>query len=241
VPPFRKNQFGGAIGGPIVKNKVFFFANYEGIRQVLDTTYVNFVPSPAVHQGVVNGVQYTLNPAAAAMLALYPLPQTLLPGNPNVGTYSVVGPQTTPENFFLGRNDYNISEKDSLFGRYQIDYGNRTTDAGLDLWPTYDVTHNQFLTIGERHIFSAALVNQFYVSFSRPLTSEASPETHAALQVFSPSRPDVYISTPNGIAPLGWSIVDPFKYIQNKFTQRDNATWIKGSHTIGFGITARRE
>jgi hypothetical protein len=241
VPPFRKNQFGGAIGGPIVKNKVFFFANYEGIRQVLDTTYVNFVPSPAVHQGVVNGVKYTLNPAAAAMLALYPLPQTLLPGNPNVGTYSVVGPQTTPENFFLGRNDYNISEKDSLFGRYQIDYGNRTTDAGLDLWPTYDVTHNQFLTIGERHIFSAALVNQFYVSFSRPLTSEASPETHAALQVFSPSRPDVYISTPNGIAPLGWSIVDPFKYIQNKFTQRDNATWIKGSHTIGFGITARRE
>src|SRR5262249_11397172 len=155
------------------------------IRQVLDTTNVSFVPTAAVHQGIVDGVQYPVNPASAAMLALYPLPTTALPGNPDVGKISLVGPQTSPENFFLGRVDWNISQNDSFVGRYQIDFGNRTTYTGLNLWPTYDVTHNQFLTLGERHIFSPDLINQLTASYSRPLTSETQPAIHPALQIFS--------------------------------------------------------
>ena len=240
-PPFRRNQFGGSMGGPIKRNKIFFFANYEGIQQVLDSTYVNFVPSAAFHQGFVNGVQSPINPASAAMLALYPLPQTLLPGNPNEGTYTVVGPQQSPENFFLARIDYNISEKDSLFGRYQFDFGDRTTYGGLGLWPTYDVTHNQFLTLGERHIFSPNLVNQFTASYSRPVTSETQPTTHDALQVFTPARQDVYITMPNGISPLGSSFINPFQYLENKFTEKDDVTWIRGAHTISMGLSVRRD
>src|SRR5215470_3665933 len=125
------------MNGPIKKDKVFFFANYESIHQVLNTTYVNFVPSTTVHQGTVSGVQHNGNPASAAMLALYTLPTSLLPGNPAVGTINVVGAQTSPENFGLTRVDWNISANDSLFGRWEIDYGNRTTSAELGLWPTY--------------------------------------------------------------------------------------------------------
>jgi hypothetical protein len=137
-----------------------------------------------------------VNPASAAMLALYPLPTSSLPGNANVGIYNYVGAQTTPENFFVGRVDYNISDKDSLFGRYQLDRGNRTTYAGLGLWPTSDTTHNQFLTLGERHIFSPTVINQFYSSYSRPGTSENQPTQHSALHIFSPGREDVYVSMP---------------------------------------------
>jgi outer membrane receptor protein involved in Fe transport len=240
-PPFRKNQFGVSLGGPIKKNKLFFFGNYEGVRQILDTTYVNFVPSAAVHQGIVDGKQYQVNPASAAMLALYPLPTSLLPNNPNIGTVSLVGPQSSPENFFLGRLDWNISDKDEFYARYEIDYGTRTTSAGLQLWPVYDITHNNFLTVGERHIFSPQLISQFTASYTRPLTSETQPTTHAALQIFNPQREDVFVANASGISALGASFINPFQYLQNKFTESENMDWIKGSHDIKFGLWFRRE
>jgi outer membrane receptor protein involved in Fe transport len=239
-PPFRRNQFGGTIGGPIKRNKVFFFLNYEGIRQVLDTTYVNFVPSASLRQGIYNGTQYTVNPASQAMLNLYPVANGGAL-NANVGFYDYVGAQLSPENFGVARIDYNISDKDSLFGRYQADFGNRTNYAGLGLWPTFDTTHNQFLTIGEHHIFSPTLINEFDASFSRPVTGEVQPTEHSPLQIFTPAREDVYVAMPLGLTPLGASFINPFQYIQNKFTERDDLKWIRGSHTISIGGSFRRE
>ncbi len=247
-PPFHRNQYGGALGGPIKKNKIFFFVNFEGIEQVLDTTNPTFVPSAAMHQGIVyNGTNTptttTINPAAAAMLALYPLP-TAATNNPDVGLINIIGNQNSPESFGLGRVDWNISEKDSLFVRYEGDFGNRTTFGGpntLDLWPTYDQTHNQFFTIGERHIFSPSLISQFTTSFSRPVTGEVQPTEHSALQLFTPARQDAYIALPDGISPLGSAFINPFQYLQNKFTNSENMDWIHGSHDIKFGLWERRE
>ena len=145
-----------------------------------------------------------------------------------------------PENFFVGRIDYNISAKDSLFGRYELDFGTRTTNENLGLWPLYDTTHNQFLTIGERHIFSASVVNQFTTSYSRPWTSENQPAEHQALQIFAPAREDVDVNVPNATS-LGASIVTPFRYLQNKFTEKDDLTWIKGSHTLHMGGMFQRQ
>ena len=83
------------------------------------------------------------------MLALYPAPNGgLFNGNPDIGIYNFVGAQTSPENFGVARIDWNISDKDAFFARYEADFGSRTTNAGLGLWPLYDTTHNQFLTHG---------------------------------------------------------------------------------------------
>ena len=90
---------------------------------------------------------------------------------------------------------------------------------GFGLWPTYDVTHNQFFTVGERHIFSPNLISQFTSSFSRPVTGETQPTPHSALQLFTPARSDVFVALPEGLGALGSSFIAPFQYLQNKFTE----------------------
>jgi hypothetical protein len=241
VPEFRRNQYGATFGGPIKKNKVFFFANFEGIRQFLDTTYVNYVPTANFAKDNCPPASCTVNPASAAMLALYPAPNGgLFNGNRDIGIYDFVGGQTTPEDFGVARVDWNISDKDAMFGRYEADFGNRTTNAGLGLWPLNDTTHNQFLTLGERHVFSPNLVNQFTASYSRPWTSENQPAQHSALELFTPAREDAYVAVPN-LTALGASFVNPFRYLQNKFTEKDDLTWIKGSHTLHIGGMFQRQ
>ncbi|MGA2883123.1 MAG: carboxypeptidase-like regulatory domain-containing protein, partial [Bryobacteraceae bacterium] len=235
VPEFRRNQYGGTIGGPIKKNKIFFFANYEGIRQLLETTNVNYVPEPNFVSLNCVAPKCVENPASAAMLALYPAPNGgVFNAQEGVGIYNFVGPQITPEDFGVARIDWNISDKDAFFARYEADFGTRTTNAGLGLWPLDDTTHNQFFTMGERHVFSPAMVNQFTASYSRPWTSEVQPAEHPALQIFTPAREDAYVAVPN-LTALGASFVNPFRYLQNKFTEKDDLTWVKGSHTIKIG------
>jgi hypothetical protein len=239
-PPFRRNQFGGTLGGPIKKNKVFFFMNYEGIQQVLDTTYINYVPTPRYVTDNCSS-PCVVNPASAAMLALYPAANGgLFQGNPEIGIYNYIGAQTSPENFGVARIDWNISDKDAFFARYEADFGSRTTYSGLGLWPFYDNTHNQFFTMNERHVFTPNVINQFTASFSRPITWETQPTQHAALQLFTPSRDDAEIMTPN-LTALGSNVPTPFQYQQNKFTEKEDLTWIKGSHTLRMGLMFQRQ
>jgi Carboxypeptidase regulatory-like domain len=239
-PPFHRNQFGGTLGGPIKKNKVFFFMNYEGIQQVLDTTYINYVPTARYVMDNCSS-PCVVSPASAAMLALYPSPNGgLFNGNPEIGIYNYIGAQTSPENFGVARIDWNISDKDAFFARYEADFGSRTTYSGLGLWPFYDNTHNQFFTVNERHVFSPSVINQFTASFSRPITWETQPTQHAALQLFTPSRDDAEIMVPN-LTALGSNVPTPFQYQQNKFTEKEDLTWIKGSHTLRMGLMFQRQ
>jgi TonB dependent receptor len=229
VAPFRKNQFGGSVGGPIKKDKLFFFGNYEGIRQLLGQTFKNFVPSESVR------IQAT--PTMAPVVALYPLPTVDL-GN-GTGYLFQSSNQIAQEDYFLGRVDYTISARDSVFVRYLSDRGGLTNPYQIPRWTAFDNSRNQFVTIQERHIFSSTLVNVFSTSFSRPTSGEIEPSTTPVLQLF-PGRQDTFIAVP-GLTSIGAGIVSNFEYIQNKFTQNDDVIWTKGSHTIKFGAKLRNQ
>src|SRR6202030_2008967 len=73
IPPFRRNQFGADAGGPVRKDKVFLFGDYEGIRQSKGITYVDEVPSLAARAGKLSTGTVTVDPAAAKYLSFYPL------------------------------------------------------------------------------------------------------------------------------------------------------------------------
>jgi hypothetical protein len=130
VPPLHRNEFGAVIGGPVVKNKLFYEGEYAGLRQTLGEPTVARVPTAAERTGLVtiSGYQYQvpLNSVAAQVLNDYPQPN-----QPN----GVFGPNTLNENYsqptnmdqFSVRMDYTISPKDSLFGR--ASYINNTEDT----------------------------------------------------------------------------------------------------------------
>src|SRR5919206_2126553 len=112
-PPFTRHQFGGTLGGPIVKNRIFFFGGYERLQEDLGTTVITAVPTAAARGGAVN-------PVVRPYLDLIPLPNGRDLG-PGIGQYTYDFNRTTRENFAQGRVDVQLSNKDSLFVRHTYD------------------------------------------------------------------------------------------------------------------------
>ena len=181
-PPFKRNQFGGALGGPIIKNHTFFFADYEGIRQSLGISNLTFVPSQNARNGLLcsnpsgapqgspcSATQITVDPHAAQFFTFYHLPNGPILGNGDTGEYTFSGQQVVNENFFTTRIDHKFSDKDSLFGTYLFDQTPYSSPDGLNNVEFNTKTSRQIWAFEETHTFTPSFVNAVRVGLNHEL------------------------------------------------------------------------
>ncbi len=173
VPPFRRNQFGGALGGPIKKDKLFVFGNYEGFRQALAISSVSIVPDALARQGLLpNGAPVAnLNKAMLPYMAFWPSPNgaelPAIAGQPGAA-YSYNNPrQHIREDFGTMRSDYVKSDRDTVSAAYTIDDGDNLLPLADPLFGSNVTLRSQVASLQETHIFSPTVLNTFTAGFSR--------------------------------------------------------------------------
>ncbi|PYU63627.1 MAG: hypothetical protein DMG56_09245, partial [Acidobacteria bacterium] len=186
--PFKRNQFGGAVGGPIIKNRTFFFADFEAIRQSKGIAVVDTVPSNAARAGLLcsnpagadpsNPCTTTQLPAgvgtdangvdlkAKAYLPLFPVPNGPILGNGDTALFTFSGQQVVNENFVTTRADHKFSEKDSLYGTYLFDRTPYSAPDGMNNVELGSLSSRQFLAAEETHSFTPTFVNAVRFGFN---------------------------------------------------------------------------
>lgn len=171
IPPFQRNQFGASLGGPIRKNKIFLFGNYEGFRQHLGLSDVTLVPDDAARRGYItnpDGSQTFVGvaPSVQPLLALWPVAN-----GPDLGSgiaKSFSNPlQKINEDFGTSRFDYNISSSDSISTVYTIDDSAALTPSANPLSGVVESLREQVASVQEQHVFSSSVLNTFRFGFSR--------------------------------------------------------------------------
>src|SRR3984957_13837692 len=151
--PFKRNQFGGALGGRIIPNRTFFFVDYEGIRQSKGIANVDFVPSPAARATVTD-------PAILKYLQLYPVPTAAeCAGQTDVCQHVFNGKQVVTENFVTTRIDHKFSDKDSLFGTYLYDKTPYNSPDSFGNVGLNTLSARQIVAVEETHSFTTTFVN----------------------------------------------------------------------------------
>jgi hypothetical protein len=241
---FKRNQFGGALGGPIYKNHTFFFADYEGIRQAKGIANVNFVPSTAARNGNLQSGTVTVDPAVQKYLALYPV--STCTGS-DVCQVVFNGQQIVNENFVTTRIDHKFSDKDSLFGTYLYDKTPYSSPDPFGNVALNTLSSRQLVAVEETHGFTPTFVNAVRFGYNhervdndasvKALNAVASDTSLAAF-----AGRDAAVVNVTGLSPMPGGVggLPTYLYRWNSFQGYDDAFLNHGTHTIKLGFAFER-
>ncbi len=251
IPQFQRNEFGGALGGPIKKNKLFVFGNYEGFRQHLGLSDVTLVPDNAARAGFLPDSKGHLAPvkvapSAAALLSLWPVQN-----GPDLG--SGIGEafshplQTIREDFGTSRVDYNLSDRDTLFGVYTVDDSADNTPTVNPLSGVVETLREQVASLQEQHVFSPNVLNTARFGFSRAgyfFTGKTPVDVPGWVE----GAPIGAVVVGGGTALNGASQISlagtnagsNLSAVRNLFTYDDHIAINRGMHSIEAGVWFQR-
>jgi len=252
VPPFRMGQYGLTVGGPIQKEKTFFFLSYEGLRQLQSTTQQFTVPSgiappgggPSFQQQVLNA-----SPQMCAIMQAYPwrasvgsigncAPRFVYPDSafqqttsvdPNADLLTAATPTIVHEDTWLVRLDHKLSEKTLLYGRAQRDISlvDAPNGASLPGDKLQTINHPANYMVALEHTFSPNLFNEVKLYLNR------SPfhNPQASALPFSVDTSSNFVTLNDNTADIE---------IGSTFGVVDNLSWTHGRHAFKTGMEIRR-
>ncbi len=253
LPAFHRHQVGGALGGPIKKDKTFFFANYETLRELKGLSYSVDTISDAARNGVVCATQDTIGnclttrsvviaDSAKPYLALFPRANGPVTGN--TGKFVSGPPRLGTENYVTGKIDHNFSPATTLSGTYTFDDSKVNSAESFNVRNVSAPTRRNYVALNLQHIFSPTVINSFRVGVARTyagnnIDTPINPALNDFALGFLPGQRlgSIIISGLSGrLDGIGAQGINLFGHTAPQFYQ--DLSWTKGRHSLrmGFGF-----
>lgn len=232
-PPLSRHQFGGYLGGPILRDRTFFFGSYEGLRQDRGRTSIAQVPSRATRS------RTDIHPSARPYVLLYPEPNR--PDTGSTGQYVVEVVEPTREDYAVGKIDHRFAAGQEASVRYSWDRATVTVPQALPLFSTQSNTKAEFLVGQHKWAILPGLLNSFTVAWNRAFEETVNLNSgHVDQSLYFVPGTQFGSLEVSGLSLLGPDTNTP-TFVDLKSLQIvEHLHWAPGSHNVKLGMNVTR-